>query len=121
MSLRERMRGSTTTACVLNRTSICQEDNVNHASEAAPNGELPGLVIVESPKKARSINKFLGSAYLVKASMGHVRDLPKRKLGLDVADSYRPSYEIVPAKKETISDLKRAAARADLVYLATDP
>ncbi len=79
------------------------------------------LVIVESPKKARSINKFLGPNYVVKASMGHVRDLPKRKLGLNVSDGYAPSYEIVPAKKETVGDLKREAARADLVYLATDP
>ena len=53
--------------------------------------------------------------------MGHVRDLPKRKLGLDVANGYSPSYEVVPAKKETVGDLKREAARADIVYLATDP
>ena len=79
------------------------------------------LVIVESPKKAKSINKFLGSGYVVKASMGHVRDLPKRKLGLDVDHGYEPSYEIMPAKKETIADLKREAAKADMVYLATDP
>ncbi len=79
------------------------------------------LVIVESPKKARSINKFLGPKYVVKASMGHVRDLPKRKLGLDVEHGYAPSYEIVPAKKDTVGDLKREAARADIVYLATDP
>jgi len=85
------------------------------------NGDRPALVIVESPKKARSIDKFLGSGYVVKASMGHVRDLPKRTLGLDVANGYKPSYEILPAKKETVSDLKRAAARAGLVYLATDP
>ena len=78
-------------------------------------------MIVESPKKARSINKFLGSKYVVKASMGHVRDLPKRKLGLDVAQGYSPSYEVVAAKKETVGDLKREATRADMVYLATDP
>ncbi len=78
-------------------------------------------MIVESPKKAKSINKFLGSNYVVKASMGHVRDLPKRKLGLDVTHGYTPSYEVVPAKKETIGDLKRSAARAEMVYLATDP
>jgi DNA topoisomerase-1 len=78
-------------------------------------------VIVESPKKAKSINKFLGSRFVVKASMGHVRDLPKRKLGLDVAHGYAPSYEIVPAKKDTVGDLKREAARANMVYLATDP
>jgi DNA topoisomerase-1 len=89
-----------------------------HAPE---NGDRPGLVIVESPKKAKSISKFLGSSYVVKASMGHVRDLPKRKLGLDVTQGYKPSYEIVPTKKDTIGDLKRTAARAGLVYLATDP
>ncbi len=88
---------------------------------AEGNGDLPGLVIVESPKKARSIGKFLGGAFVVKASMGHVRDLPKRKLGIEVAQGYKPSYEIVPAKKETIGDLKRTAARSGLVYLATDP
>ena len=79
------------------------------------------LVIVESPKKAKSINKFLGSAFVVKASMGHVRDLPKRKLGLDVEGGYEPSYEIMPTKKDTISELKREAAKAEMVYLATDP
>jgi DNA topoisomerase-1 len=85
------------------------------------NGGGRSLVIVESPKKARSINKFLGSAYVVKASMGHVRDLPKRKLGVDVTSGYVPEYEIVPAKKDTVGELKREAARAELVYLATDP
>jgi DNA topoisomerase I len=90
-------------------------------SEASSNGDLPSLVIVESPKKAKSIHKFLGTAYVVKASMGHVRDLPKRKLGLDVAQGYKASYEIVPTKKDTIGELKRAAAKAGLVYLATDP
>jgi DNA topoisomerase I len=85
------------------------------------NGNGPALVIVESPKKAKSIDKFLGSEYVVKASMGHVRDLPKRKLGLDVDHGYTPSYEIVPTKKETIGELRKAAARAEMVYLATDP
>ncbi len=90
-------------------------------SDSERNGGGRALVIVESPKKASSINKFLGSDFVVKASMGHVRDLPKRKLGLDVAHGYKPSYEIVPTKKETIGELKRAAARANMVYLATDP
>jgi DNA topoisomerase-1 len=90
-------------------------------AEPSANGKGPSLVIVESPKKAKSIDKFLGGDFVVKASMGHVRDLPKRKLGLDVSHGYAPSYEVVPAKKDTIGELKRAAARADLVYLATDP
>lgn len=85
----------------------------------APSGKA--LVIVESPKKARSINKFLGSGYIVKASMGHVRDLPDRKLGLDVANQYAATYEITKDKRSTIADLKREAAKASIVYLATDP
>ena len=88
-------------------------------SSAAVKGR--SLVIVESPKKAKSINKFLGSAFVVKASMGHVRDLPKRKLGLDVLRDYSPSYEIMPTKQATIDELKREAAKAEIVYLATDP
>lgn len=89
------------------------------AAEGGAGGR--SLVIVESPKKARSINKFLGTGYVVKASMGHVRDLPKRKLGLDVQNGYTPSYEVMPAKKETITELKREAGKAGMVYLATDP
>ncbi|MFO0907920.1 MAG: type I DNA topoisomerase [Isosphaeraceae bacterium] len=93
-------------------------------SEETESGEIRSgrsLVIVESPKKAKSINKFLGSSYVVKASMGHVRDLPDRKLGLDVEHGYAPTYEIMKGKKDTIGELKREAARAGLVYLATDP
>ena len=103
------------------RAKSASRQKSDNDSEPSRNGDLPSLVIVESPKKAKSINKFLGSAYVVKASMGHVRDLPKRKLGLDVAQGYKPSYEVVPAKKDTIADLKRSAAKAGLVYLATDP
>ena len=88
---------------------------------ASTGGRGKHLVIVESPKKAKSINKFLGSGYVVKASMGHVRDLPKRKLGLDVLRGYTPSYEVMPTKKSTIDELKREAAKADTVFLATDP
>ncbi|WP_422930612.1 type I DNA topoisomerase [Singulisphaera sp. PoT] len=88
---------------------------------ASSAGSGKALVIVESPKKAKSINKFLGSGYVVKASMGHVRDLPERKLGLDVEHGYVPSYEIMKGKKDTVGELKREAAKAEIVYLATDP
>jgi DNA topoisomerase-1 len=91
------------------------------SGNGAGGGHGRALVIVESPKKARSIHKFLGGAFVVKASMGHVRDLPKRRLGLDVANRYEPSYEIMPTKKDTVGELKREAARAEMVYLATDP
>ncbi len=91
------------------------------ATSSEPRSGGKSLVIVESPKKAKSINKFLGPSFVVKASMGHVRDLPKRKLGLDVENGYAPDYEIMPGKKETINDLRKEADRAGMVYLATDP
>src|SRR6185503_6737506 len=78
------------------------------------------LVIVESPAKAKTINKFLGSNYTVKASMGHVRDLPKKTLGVDER-TFSPTYEPLPEKKKTLSELKKAAKGASAVYLAPDP
>src|SRR5579863_7610992 len=79
------------------------------------------LVIVESPAKAKTINKYLGADYLVKASMGHVMDLPKKELGVDVEDGFRPTYINLPSRKEVIADLKSAAKKADDIYLAADP
>jgi len=78
------------------------------------------LVIVESPAKAKTINKFLGRNFIVKASMGHVRDLPKRNLGVN-EETFEPEYAILPDKKKTLAELKRAAKGADAVYLASDP
>ncbi|MBN1222916.1 MAG: type I DNA topoisomerase [Candidatus Aminicenantes bacterium] len=79
------------------------------------------LVIVESPAKARTVNRYLGSDYLVSASMGHVRDLPKSKLGVDVEHDFTPEYKIIPERKELVSQLRKAAERCDGVYLAADP
>ncbi len=79
------------------------------------------LVIVESPAKAKTINKFLGRGYSVKASMGHVRDLPKRTLGVDEKKNFKPTYEVLPGRKKILDDLKKAARNADAVYLAPDP
>jgi DNA topoisomerase-1 len=79
------------------------------------------LVIVESPAKAKTINKYLGPNYTVKASMGHVMDLPKKDLGVDVAHGFRPTYITIPGKREIISELRSAADKADAVYLAADP
>ncbi len=79
------------------------------------------LVIVESPAKAKTINKYLGSDYLVKASMGHVMDLPKKELGVDLAHGFEPKYITIPGKKNVITELKSAASKADAVYLAADP
>ena len=79
------------------------------------------LVVVESPAKAKTINKFLGKAYEVKASMGHVRDLPKRSLGVDIERGFAPKYEVLQTRKKTLDDLKAAAKTATTVYLAADP
>ena len=80
------------------------------------------LVIVESPAKARTLERFLGNKYKAKASMGHVRDLPKREMGVSVDDgSFKPRYVISPDKRKVISELKAESAKAGTVYLATDP
>jgi DNA topoisomerase-1 len=79
------------------------------------------LVIVESPAKAKTINKYLGRDYEVKASMGHVRDLPKKSLGVDVAKGFQAHYEVLPARKKILEELKSAARDAPTVYLAADP
>ena len=79
------------------------------------------LVIVESPSKAKTIGKYLGPGYEVKASMGHVRDLPKSKLGVDIEGGFVPDYQPIKGKEDVISDLKKAAKHSGRVYLATDP
>ena len=79
------------------------------------------LVIVESPAKAKTIGKYLGPAYQVKACMGHLRDLPKSKLGVDVENDFEPNYRPIKGKEDIIRDLKQAAKESDAVYLATDP
>ncbi|HXY31064.1 MAG TPA: type I DNA topoisomerase [Gemmatimonadaceae bacterium] len=79
------------------------------------------LVIVESPAKAKTISKYLGSDYRVRATVGHVRDLPEKGLGIDIEDGFRPTYVPVPGKEKTLAELKSAAKVASHVYLATDP
>ena len=79
------------------------------------------LVIVESPAKAKTITKYLGPGYQVKASMGHIRDLPKSKLGVDVAQGFEPDYQPIKGKEEIIAELQAAAKKSDKVFLATDP
>ncbi len=79
------------------------------------------LVIVESPAKAKTIEKYLGKNYIVEASMGHVRDLPKSKLGVDIENNFEPKYITIRGKGELLSKLKKIAKKCDKVYLATDP
>ncbi len=79
------------------------------------------LVIVESPAKARTIEKYLGTGYKVVASMGHLRDLPKNTMGVDLENDFEPDYQPVKGREDVIDDLKKAAKKAGTVYLATDP
>ena len=79
------------------------------------------LVIVESPAKVKTIGKFLGKTYDVQASMGHVRDLPKSQIGIDVEHDFEPKYITIRGKGELLASLRKAAKGADKIYLATDP
>jgi DNA topoisomerase I len=79
------------------------------------------LVIVESPAKAKTIGKYLGKDYIVKASLGHVKDLPKKDLSVDVEHDFQPVYEVIEGKKKLIGELRTAAKAADTIYLAADP
>ena len=79
------------------------------------------LVIVESPAKVKTIKKFLGTRYDVEASMGHVRDLPKSQMGIDIDHDYEPKYITIRGKGDLLAKLRKAAKAADHVYLATDP
>lgn len=88
------------------------------SGEATPSRSL---VVVESPAKVKTIQKYLDSRFVVKASMGHIRDLPKSSLGVDTAHNFKPKYVVAPGKKRILEELKRAAEKADALYVATDP
>ncbi|HKV42119.1 MAG TPA: type I DNA topoisomerase [Blastocatellia bacterium] len=79
------------------------------------------LVIVESPSKAKTINKYLGKDYEVVASVGHIKDLPKKDIGINFENDFEPTYEVIPGKEKVLKLLKTAAKKADTIYLATDP
>src|SRR3954465_12905515 len=87
----------------------------------AGRGRRPALVIVESPTKAKTIGKYLGSGYDGGATIGHLRDLPTRELGVDVDRGFEPKYVTIKGKTKTLSELKKAAKAASAIYLATDP
>ena len=78
------------------------------------------LVIVESPAKAKTIEKFLGKGYVVKSSFGNIRDLSKKELGIDIQNDFTPHYEISPDKKKTVAELEKLAKEAGTVWLASD-
>ncbi|MBO4883019.1 MAG: type I DNA topoisomerase, partial [Lachnospiraceae bacterium] len=79
------------------------------------------LVIVESPAKVKTIKKFLGSGYEVTASQGHVRDLPKSSLGIDIDNDFEPKYITIRGKGDILASLRKEVKKADNIYLATDP
>src|SRR5687767_11439650 len=90
------------------------------AEEAVAPGTT-SLVIVESPAKAKTIGKYLGRGYRVKATVGHILDLPRKKLGIDVDKDFAPVYETIPGKEKTVADLKEAASGSREIFIATDP
>ncbi|HEY5949381.1 MAG TPA: DNA topoisomerase, partial [Kofleriaceae bacterium] len=101
-----------------------EEPKIVRAKKIKPGS---ALVVVESPAKARTINKYLGANYIVKASVGHVRDIPKKPrfkgdIGIDLEDgSFAAAYEVIDGKKKVLADIRRAAAQTETVYLASDP
>jgi DNA topoisomerase I len=101
--------------------AVPKKGTVKAARPRARAGKGSALVIVESPTKAKTIGKYLGAGYDVKATVGHVRDLPTRELGVDVENGFEPKYVTIKGKTKTLSDLKKAAKTASTIYLATDP
>ena len=97
-----------------------QTEYVDAADLGAPSGST-ALVIVESPAKARTIGKYLGRGYRVKATVGHIMDLPEKKLGIDVDNDFEPDLVPIPGKEKTIAELKSAAKDSSQIFLATDP
>src|SRR5512146_3234509 len=82
---------------------------------------MKSLVIVESPAKAKTISKILGNSFEVKASVGHVKDLPVKEMGIDIENNFEPNYIVIPGKEKVIKELKKASKEADAIYLAPDP
>jgi DNA topoisomerase-1 len=79
------------------------------------------LLVVESPAKARTIKKYLGASFVVKASVGHIKDLPKSKMGIDFTKDFKPEYVVLKKKEKVIDEIRSAAAMVETVYLAPDP
>jgi len=99
------------------------DDGGDGKTPKKPKKVKPGsaLVVVESPAKARTIAKYLGAGYVVKASVGHVRDLPKSKIGVDLENGFEPVYEVIEGKKKVVAEIRKAARENETVYLASDP
>jgi DNA topoisomerase-1 len=109
------------TAPTASRKKVRVEPELPHDEEAARAAAGKSLVIVESPAKAKTIGKYLGSAYAVKATVGHIRDLPVKSIGIDTENGFEPEYVTIPGKEKTVAELKSAAKTAKAVFIATDP
>src|SRR5882672_5775363 len=101
--------------------AVAPKKRVRKPKASATVGGKVALVIVESPTKAKTIGKYLGSGYTVKATVGHLRDLPQRKLGVDVENGFTPKYVTIKEKAKTLAEIKKAAKASDRVLIATDP
>ncbi|HJP58695.1 MAG TPA: toprim domain-containing protein, partial [Gemmatimonadaceae bacterium] len=97
-----------------------EEPEILESSNGSESGTT-SLVIVESPAKAKTIGKYLGRSYRVRATVGHVRDLPEKKMGIDIENGFEPEYVTIPGKEKTLAELKSAARSSREVFLATDP
>src|ERR1700742_1561059 len=96
-------------------------EKAEKAAKPTKSGGEKALVVVESPAKAKTIKKYLGNGFTVKASVGHVMDLPKSKMGVDIENGFAPEYVIIRGKGKIIAEIKKAAKTVDIVYLAPDP
>jgi DNA topoisomerase I len=114
-------KGAATDAAPAAKVKRSRSARSKSSADDSEVGTGGALVVVESPTKARSIGKYLGRGYEVKATIGHVRDLPTRKLGVDVENGFQPDYVTIKGKTQTLADLKKAARKASAIYLATDP
>src|ERR1043165_9422805 len=103
------------------KTSAAVEYEDGEESTGAPAREGGTLVIVESPAKAKTIGKYLGRGYRVRATVGHIMDLPEKKLGIDVDNGFLPDLVPIPGKEKTIAELKSVARDSSQVFIATDP
>jgi len=83
--------------------------------------KMKSLVIVESPAKAKTISKILGKDFTVKASVGHIKDLPVKEMGIEIENNFTPNYIVIPGKEKIIKELKKAAKDAEHIYIAPDP
>src|ERR1051325_9331896 len=112
-------RATKTTSARASKAKQVEPDIIEESNGAEPSGT--SLVIVESPAKAKTIGKYLGRSYRVRATIGHVRDLPEKKMGIDIDNGFEPEYVTIPGKEKTLAELKSAAKTSREVFLATDP